>query len=445
MISRAGKEKKKASPVLIDLTKGSIKYGNLSLAKCDLGMFTRGIVGPTNLKNGRGKEIELFLDGLNETIKTDIPADKKIFRQRSKIREFIRFHKLKVDDKVLLERISSSKFKLKPANAPFAFIDLFAGIGGMRLAFEKAGCKCVFTSEWDKFAQQTYEANFREKPKGDIRKIKSSDIPDHDILVAGFPCQSFSIIGNGKGFADTRGTMFFYIEQILKTKRPKAFLLENVKQFKTHDNGRTFKTVINSLNKLGYYTHTAILNALDYGVPQKRERTFIVGFHKKNYEFLFPKPFNYKPTLDEVLEPDDDIDPKLIASEYIQNKRIERIKKQGKKPFYPSIWHENKGGHIGMHPFSCALRHNASYNYLLVNGKRRLSSRECLRLQGYPDSFKIVVPHSAIRAQAGNSVAVPLITGIALRMIESLKKSKKIKVSLFEDDFEMNQNIVKVL
>ena len=228
MIRSAEKKNKNMESCLIDLTKGSIKYGNLSLARCNPAMFTKGIVGPTNLKNGRGKEVELFLDGLNDTIKTDIPEDKKIFRQRARIRDFIQFYKLKINDKVILERKSSTKFKLKPANAPFTFIDLFAGIGGTRIAFEKAGCKCVFSSEWNKFAQQTYEANFGEKPRGDIRKIPSSEIPDHDILVAGFPCQPFSISGVSKknalgkphGFKDpTQGTLFFEIKRIIKERR----------------------------------------------------------------------------------------------------------------------------------------------------------------------------------------------------------------------------------
>ena len=277
----------------------------------------------------------------------------------------------------------------------------------------------MFTSEWDKDAQDTYEANFGERPHGDITAIAPEDIPEHDILVAGFPCQAFSIIGSRKGFEDTRGTLFFNIEQILRHRRPFALMLENVKQFRTHDSGRTYRTVIDHLTGLGYFTHTAILNALHYGVPQKRERTFIVGF-LSDLPFQFPPPLEKDADLADVLEPDDKVDPKLIASQAIQEKRLERLRRQGREPFYPSVWHENKGGHIGMHPFSCALRANASYNYLLINGRRRPTGRECLRFQGFPDSFKIVVKHSAIRAQAGNSVAVPVIKAIAGQMFKSL-------------------------
>jgi len=305
----------------------------------------------------------------------------------------------------------------------FRTIDLFAGIGGIRLGFEALGGKCVFSSEWDPEAQDTYEANFGERPHGDITNISPDEIPDHDILLAGFPCQPFSIIGERKGFADTRGTLFFNIEEILRIKHPPAFLLENVKQFKTHDNGRTFATVIHRLKELGYYTYTAVLNALNYGVCQKRERTFIVGF-LGNILFSFPKPIAERPSLSDILEKDDEIDAKLWASNMIQHKRLERLRQQGIAPFYPSIWHENKGGHIGIFPYSCALRANASYNYMLVNGNRRPTGREMLRIQGYPDTFKIVVTHSAIRKQAGNSVAVPIIREIAAQMVSSLIAQK---------------------
>lgn len=303
----------------------------------------------------------------------------------------------------------------------FRTVDLFAGIGGIRLGFQDVGGKGVFASEWDELAAVTYEANFGEKPHGDITKVKPADIPDHDILLAGFPCQPFSIIGERKGFSDTRGTLFFNVEEILREKRPPAALLENVKQFKSHDGGRTFRTVIERLTDLGYYTHTAVLNALHYGVPQKRERAFIVCF-RADLAFQFPKPNSTMPSLNDVLEPDDQVDPKFIASDGIQAKRLQRLREQGVTPFYPSVWHENKGGAIGIHPFSCALRHNASHNYLLVNGRRRLTPRESLRLQGFPESFKIVVEHRAIRAQTGNSVAVPVIRAIATEMVKSLSR-----------------------
>lgn len=301
----------------------------------------------------------------------------------------------------------------------FKFIDLFAGIGGIRLPFSELGGKCVFSSEWDKNAQNSYIHNYGEIPFGDITKIDENFIPEHDILLAGFPCQAFSIIGKMRGFEDTRGTMFFEVARILRKHMPKAFLLENVKQLVTHDNGKTFATIIETLQNLGYGVKWKILNAIDFGVPQKRERTIIVGFldHKKTESFNFdfsPKPYDLK----NVIEPDQDVDPKLFASEDIRKKRLKRV--EGKKIFYPSIWHENKSGNISILPYACALRTGASYNYLLVNGYRRPSSRELLRFQGFPEEFKIVVSHSEIRRQTGNSVAVPMIREVAKKMIELL-------------------------
>ncbi|MDR1385089.1 MAG: DNA (cytosine-5-)-methyltransferase, partial [Planctomycetaceae bacterium] len=326
-------------------------------------------------------------------------------------------------ENVLVRAIAPNEIIASSLWRRFRVIDLFAGIGGIRLGFESVGGQCVFSSEWDESAQQTYQVNFGEKPFGDITQIETSSIPDHDILLAGFPCQPFSIIGKQQGFADTRGTLFFEIERILKDKQPTAFLLENVKQFKTHDNGRTCQIILEKLHKLGYHTYITVLNALDFGVAQKRERTIIVGFLEPLI-FRFPESYPYQPLLQDVLEHDDEVDKKLFASEMICKKRLERLKEQGQTPFYPSMWHENKGGHIGIHPFSCALRHNASYNYLLVNGNRRPSGREMLRFQGFPETFKISVDHSAIRAQAGNSVAVPVITAVVAEMMIALRNKK---------------------
>lgn len=312
----------------------------------------------------------------------------------------------------------------------FKFIDLFAGIGGIRLGFESVGGKCVFSSEWDKFAQDTYEENFNERPEGDITKIAPETIPDHDILLGGFPCQAFSICGEQKGFADTRGTLFFTIEEILRTKQPYAFMLENVKNLKSHDKGRTFKTILEHLKALGYSVHHTVLNSLDFGVPQKRERTIIVGFQDK-IEFSFPKPLSIKPDLTKILEADADIEQKYFASENIRKKRLQKV-----KPNYPtpSIWHENKSGNISALEYSCALRAGASYNYLLVNGIRRPTARELLRLQGFPDSFKIVVPYTQLRKQAGNSVSIPVIVAVANEMIISIQNKKPPEKTLIQHD-----------
>lgn len=299
------------------------------------------------------------------------------------------------------------------------FIDLFAGIGGIRIPFDEMGYECVFSSEWDDKACITYEANFGERPVGDITKIKASDIPQHDILLAGFPCQAFSIIGKRQGFNDIRGTMFFEVARILKHHEPEAFLLENVKQLTTHDHGKTFETIRRTLTDLGYHLHWKILNALDYGVPQKRERIIIVGFRNANASAAFHFPLcKKKAFLKDIIEADDMVDKSLFASEYIKEKREKSVNPQD--VFYPSIWHENKSGHISVLNYACALRTGASYNYQLINGIRRPSSRELLRLQGFPENFKIVVSNADIRRQTGNSVAVTMIRAVAQEMRKAL-------------------------
>lgn len=325
--------------------------------------------------------------------------------------------------------------KMQNGKDQLRFIDLFAGVGGIRIAFEKAGARCVFTSEWDKACQQMYEANFGDKPVGDITKVDAKDIPDHDILTAGFPCQAFSIMGERQGFDDTRGTLFFEVERILSAKKPKAFLLENVKQLMTHDKGRTFKVILQKLDKLGYFIHYKILNGLDFGIPQKRERIIIVGFNE-NFPFRFPCRGNGKMlTLEDVLEPDEKIDKKHFLSDYMLKKLKEKVQNP---PRGLTVWHENKAGNIGIHRFSCALRANGSYNYLTVNGKRRLTPREMLRLQGYPDSFMIVVKDSEAKKQAGNSVVIPKIEAVAKAMIEALNQ-KPIEASIQQDLFSQNK------
>jgi DNA (cytosine-5)-methyltransferase 1 len=304
------------------------------------------------------------------------------------------------------------------------FIDLFAGMGGIRLAFEAMGAECVFSSEWDAHAQQIYQANFGEVPYGDITQIASQDIPHHDILLGGFPCQPFSIIGDKLGFADTRGTLFFEIERILRDKQPQAFLLENVKQLVTHDDSRTFGVILNKLQLLGYTVYWRILNALHFGLPQKRERVFIVGF-KQSYHFQFPTWAGKSKTLDDILEDDATVDKCYIASAEIQRKRQEST--QHKDRFYPSVWHENKGANISILPYSCALRAGASFNYLLVNGQRRLTPREMLRLQGFPESYQIFGNEGQIRRLLGNSVAVPVVEAVAKAMVDTLKNKMPLE------------------
>ena len=303
-------------------------------------------------------------------------------------------------------------------------IDLFAGIGGIRLGFEKIGAECVFSSEWDKHAQAMYEENHGELPVGDINDVDPKDIPDHDFLLAGFPCQPFSIAGKQLGFADTRGTLFFNIEKILEEKKPYGFLLENVSRLVTHDKGRTFKIIIDKLEGLGYTVYYKILNTIDYGLPQLRKRIYIVGF-KDKIHFQFPKPDGYKITLAGILEPEIEVSDNYYVSKEIREKRLLKVKPNAP---YPSIWHENIGGNISALPHSCALRAGGSYNYLLVNGERRLTGREMLRLQGFPDSFKINLPYTQVRKIAGNSVTVKVIELIAEEVKKAIENNRSRQI-----------------
>ena len=307
----------------------------------------------------------------------------------------------------------------------FKFIDLFAGIGGIRLGFESAGGHCVFSSEFDEEACKTYEANFGEHPSGDITKIDAKDIPDFDILLGGFPCQAFSIIGKKEGFEnETCGTLFFDIERILREKMPKAFMLENVRNLTAHDNGKTFRVIRTHLEALGYSVYAKVLNALDYGVPQKRERIIIVGF-LDNVLFSFPDPVPYsqRKSLKDILETD--VDKKYYVRDQIKESRLMRLK----DPNYPKpyISHENMAGSITPHPYSSCLRAGASANYILINDERRPTEREMLRLQGFPENFRIVVPYGQVKHQCGNSVAVPVIKEVAKQMIFALKTYEKSK------------------
>lgn len=297
---------------------------------------------------------------------------------------------------------------------------MFAGIGGIRLGFEYVGGHCVFSSEFDEDACKTYEANFGEHPSGDITKIEAADIPDFDILLAGFPCQAFSIIGKKEGFSnETCGTLFFDIERILKEKKPPAFMLENVRNLTAHDGGNTFRVIKEHLRALGYNVYTKVLNALDYGVPQKRERIIIVGFlDDVDFEFPEPVPEEKRKTLSDVLETN--VEQKYYVRTAIRLSRLERLKDRNyPKPY---ISHENMAGSITPHPYSSALRAGASANYILINDERRPTEREMLRFQGFPDTYKIVLPYSKVKRQCGNSVAVPMIKAVAEQMITALKK-----------------------
>ncbi len=327
-------------------------------------------------------------------------------------------------------------------NENLKLVDLFCGLGGFRIAAHKVFqeknplSECVFSCDFDADAQKSYEANFGEKPFGDITKIQAREIPEHDVLLAGFPCQAFSICGDGRGFEDTRGTLFFDIARILQAKRPKAFVLENVKQLVSHNQGKTFARILETLKNLGYQVHHKLLNALDFGLPQKRERVFIVGFREPCSFVWQLKKTQMKP-LQAVLEKD--VSANYFASEKIKENRLRSVENKIIKDDL-TIWHENKGGNISPLPYSCALRSGASYNYLLVNGERRLTEREMLRLQGFPEDYKIVVSYQAMRKLAGNSVAIPCVEAVLHSVFAALEKPiqserLKTKVSVQESLF----------
>ncbi len=315
----------------------------------------------------------------------------------------------------------------------YTFIDLFAGIGGLRLAMESAGARCVYSSEWNKFSRHTYEANFGEVPDGDITQVPADEIPDHSVLVGGFPCQPFSVAGVSKkrslgratGFEDeTQGTLFFDVCRILDAKRPKAFFLENVKNLTSHDHGRTFEVIEQSLDSLDYDVFYRVLDAQDY-VPQHRERIVIIGFDRRRYgndpEFSFdlPKP-EIKPVLADILEHD-------VPDKYtLSDKLWAYLQAYAAK-------HRAAGNGFGYglaRPDGVARTLSARYHKdgseILIpqdgRNPRRLTPRECARLQGFPDSFVIPVSDTQAYRQFGNSVAVPLMSEVAKALVAELRR-----------------------
>lgn len=299
-------------------------------------------------------------------------------------------------------------------------IDLFAGIGGIRIGFEnifKEKMKVVFSSEIDKFARQTYFCNFNELPHGDITKINENDIPKHNILLAGFPCQAFSIAGQRKGFNDTRGTLFFDIARIVKKHKPEVIFLENVKGFKNHDKGKTFNIVKNTLEKMGYNVFSEILNAKNFGIPQNRERIYIVAFLKskfKNTLFNFEelKNIKIKSKLGDILEKN--VDNKYTISDKLwaghQRRKLEH-KKKGNGFGYSLFNHNSE------YTSTISARYYKDGSEILIEQKnknpRKLTPREAARLQGFPNSFKITTSDNQSYKQFGNSVAIPVVENIA--------------------------------
>ena len=313
----------------------------------------------------------------------------------------------------------------------YTFIDLFAGLGGFRLALESLGAKCVYSNEWDKDAQRVYEQNFGDLPEGDITQVNEKDIPAHDILCAGFPCQAFSISGKQRGFEDSRGTLFFDVARIVKEKRPKVVFMENVKNFAFHDGGRTLEVVKGTMEELGYSFHQRVLNSVDYGIPQKRERIYMVCFRNdiESADFAFPKPFPltkhvedfllddenevrhlYVNRTDMVLRNTDNIQP---ASKTI---RIGTVNKggQGERIYSP------KGIAVTLSAYGGGVF--AKTGGYLINGKtRKLHPRECARIMGYPDSYKMSDKPGQAYKQFGNSVVIDVLQLIAQQIGETVR------------------------
>ncbi len=330
-------------------------------------------------------------------------------------------------------------------------IDLFAGIGGIRLAFQNLGVNCMFSSEWDKFSQKTYAANFGELPHGDITTIPANEIPAHDILLAGFPCQAFSQAGLKKGFQDTRGTLFFDIQRILTAHRPRMFLLENVKQLRGHDKGRTLQTILSVLKgehtelpenlsisaearkalseKLDYWVDFKVLRSSDFGVPQNRQRVYIVGFDRNYYgdvdfenSFSWPTPTGIPTSVRQILQSHNEVDEKYTISQRLLDGH-ERRKRE----------HREKGNGFGFSVFApedsytntISARYYKDGSEILIDqldlGRRprKLTPRECARLQGYPETFIVdAVSDAQAYRQFGNSVSVPVVQAIAAQMLQ---------------------------
>jgi DNA (cytosine-5)-methyltransferase 1 len=417
-----------------------IKEG-IDIENIDRQLFELKVFEPENSKPASYTHyLHNHENGVSKSYKTDAVA----YIKEILIREY---PSNEITNKLAEEALQYLIFDLKksvpfpePKRQLFKFIDLFAGIGGFRLALQNLGGKCVFTSEWDKYSKQTYKANFGEIPFGDITKPKTkSYIPNNfEILCAGFPCQAFSIAGKRGGFEDTRGTLFFDVAEIIKKKQPKAIFLENVKGLRNHDKGKTLETILNVLREdLNYYVpEPQILNAKEFGVPQNRERIFIVGFRKdlKITDFEYPEPIQESVVLEDVLEQEEVSVKYYLSTTYIETLRKHRAR------------HESKGNGFGYEIIpkdgianavvcgGMGRERNLVHDDRLTNfkpvtnisgevnteGIRKMTPREWARLQGFPDNFKIVVSDAQAYKQFGNSVAVPAIQATAEKIIEKL-------------------------
>ena len=309
----------------------------------------------------------------------------------------------------------------------FKFIDLFCGLGGFRLAFEKVGGECVFSSDIDEPVQKTYEMNFGEIPQGDITKIEAKDIPDHDILCAGFPCQPFSTAGRRLGFEDTRGTLFFEVVRILKEKKSAGFILENVKGLINHDGGHTLEVILNTLDEIGYNYKYAVLNAKDYNVPQNRERWYCVGL-RKDYgfsidDFDFPEKEELTTKLSDVIEQNIDTFEYSVSETcerniktFLEKKSIDVTPYTLAYDIRPSRCHFIKGDISNC--LTAKMGTGGSNVAVVVAQNRKLTERECLKIMGFPDDYKIGKGYQAYK-QIGNSVVVPVICKLAKELVKA--------------------------
>lgn len=316
----------------------------------------------------------------------------------------------------------------------YTFIDLFAGLGGFRIALESLGAKCVYSNEWDASVQKVYAENFGDTPEGDITQVDENTIPDHDILCAGFPCQAFSISGKQRGFADSRGTLFFDVARIVKAKRPKVVFMENVKNFVTHDDGKTLEVVKGTMEELGYTFYQKVLNAVDYGVPQKRERIYMVCFRNDLdvNDFKYPKPFELTHHVEDFLLDDEEMLKDLyverpdtyyngVEDNQYSNKsiRLGIVNKGGQGERIYST----KGIAVTLSAYGGGVF--AKTGGYLINGRtRKLHPRECARIMGYPDSYKICKSANQAYKQFGNSVVIDVLQLIAVEIGTAMEKDK---------------------
>jgi len=453
---------------LIRITAGNLRQHHIYVAG-HYDFFPPDCVGASRKSaNGHSKPIEIRLDGLNTTVETDIGTEagtgkpRRMFRGRKWVRQFFEHHQIRNGDVLALEKVASRCYRLYPfeqtvnatrmkqslfdgsarvvktdrAPKALTFVDLFAGIGGMRLGFEAVGARCVFSCEWDKHAQRTYEANFGDKPAGDIRLLDAASIPDHDILVAGFPCQPFSIagvskknaLGHAHGFlCETQGTLFFDLARIIETKQPRAFLLENVKNLLRHDGGRTFATILGVLEEdLGYQVTYRVLDAKSV-VPQHRERIFVVG-SKPSIPFTFPTvseiaKYRVASTIGEILERNV---PSLYTLtdhlwNYLQN-YAEKHRLAGNGFGFGLVERRDTARTL-------SARYHKDGSEILIRqagrNPRRLTPRECARLMGFPETFLIPVSDTQAYRQFGNSVVVPIVQAIAKKLLKSIGSTRE--------------------